>query len=294
MSKSQFKQCILLTMLIVSSLLATPVHAQSSVWKVSKNNEHIYIGGTVHILPLSEFPLPNEFLLAYQQSDAIVLEAKLPEPTDLNFQAMMLEKMSYQQGKKLSDVLSKQTYAQLANYLSGLGANLAVLNTFKPGFIVSMMTMMEAKKSQVSGEGVDAYFNQLALKDNKRIDYLESADFQLNMLASMGVGHEDKFINSNLRQMKSFKSMFNKLLSAWRVGDVTALETVVISPMQDDKKSFKRLISDRNKNWITHIEKMFTDHDREFVLVGVGHLIGRENVLSLLKAKGYQVTQLKV
>jgi hypothetical protein len=37
---------------------------------------------------------------------------------------------------------------------------------------------------------------------------------------------------------------------------------------------------------------MFGDNDREFVLVGAGHLVGDDSVIALLKAKGYKVEQM--
>ena len=37
---------------------------------------------------------------------------------------------------------------------------------------------------------------------------------------------------------------------------------------------------------------MFGDDDLEFVLVGAGHLVGEDNVLTLLQEKGYRVIQL--
>jgi uncharacterized protein YbaP (TraB family) len=62
--------------------------------------------------------------------------------------------------------------------------------------------------------------------------------------------------------------------------------------MKEDPKTLKALLTDRNQNWIKDIDKMFTDNDREFVLVGVAHLVGRNSVLDLLKTKGYSVEQL--
>ncbi len=292
MKNNLLKKSSIAATLLASFICATTAFAQTSVWKVSKGNDHIYLAGTVHILPVSELPLPTEFTDAYKNSDAIVLETKLPDPADSNFQIKMIQKLSYQNGKKLSDVLSKRTYGQLSDYISGFGADIKTFNGFKPGFIITMMAMMEAQRSSISGDGVDAYFNQLAVKDNKDIEYLETADFQLDMLANMGVGDEDKFVKSNLIQMKGFKQMFTELIAAWRKGNVKQLEKVVIAPMMEDRKIFKAVITDRNQNWIPHIEKMFTDNDREFVLVGVGHLIGSKSVISLLRGKGYTVTKM--
>ncbi|QBG36014.1 TraB/GumN family protein [Litorilituus sediminis] len=290
--KAHFLKTIALTTTLLASAISAVAFAESSVWKVSKGSDHIYIGGTVHILPVSEFPLPTEFTDAYEASDAIVLEAKLPEPTDITFQTKMMQKMSYTNGQTLATVLSKSTYKQLSDYIATFGADINTLNGFKPGFIVTMMAMMEAQRAQIAGDGVDAYFNQLAVKQGKDIAYLESADFQLDMLASMGQGDEDSFVKMNLAQMKDFKTMFDDMLAAWRKGDTAKLEEVVIKPMQEDPKTFKTMIVDRNKNWIPLIEAMFSDNDREFVLVGVGHLIGEDNVISLLKKQGYSVSKL--
>ena len=286
------KKLTLVAALLASSLISQQVAAESSVWKVSKGNDHVYIGGTVHILPVSEFPLPKEFITAYKNTDTIVLETKLPDPNDQAFQEKMMAQVSYQNGKKLADVLSKETYQALKEYVAEFGMDIKSLDGFKPGFIMMMMAMREAQRAQISGDGVDAYFNQLAKKDNKVPEYLESVEFQLQMLADMGKDDENNFVKLSLSQMEEFKSMFNKLLPAWRAGDAEQLVELVIKPMQEDPKSLKALMTDRNKNWIPHIEKMFTDNDKEFILVGVGHLIGEESVLALLKAKGYQVAKI--
>jgi len=286
------KKLAIAATLITASIFSQQAIAESSVWKVSKGNDHVYIGGTVHILPVSEFPLPQEFITAYKNTDTIVLETKLPDPNDQAFQAKMMAQVSYKDGKKLTDVLSKETYQALTEYIAGFGGDINRLAGFKPGFVVTMMAMMEAQRAQIAGDGVDTYFSQLAVKDKKIPEYLESVEFQIEMLANMGKDDAESFVKLSLSQMGEFKSMFNKLLPAWRAGDAKQMAELVIKPMQEDPKSLKALMTDRNKNWIPHIEKMFNDDDKEFVLVGVGHLVGEESVLTLLKAKGYQVAKI--
>lgn len=293
MKKSIITNILTIITLCTGLIFANAASAQSSVWKVSKNNDVVYLGGTIHILPVSEFPLPIEFTDVYGITDSIVLETKLPEPTDTHFQVQMMKKMSYENGKKLTNVLSKSTYQQLKEYIAGHGANLKDLSGFKPGFIAAMMAMMEAQRSNIAGEGVDVYFNKLALQDHKSITYLETTAFQLDMLSNMGLGDEDNFIKNNLNQMKDFKVMFNQLVGAWRVGDDKKLAEFFIDAMKEDPKTFKQLITERNKSWIPQIEKMFGDNDKEFVLIGAGHLVGDKSVLALLRAKGFRVEQVK-
>lgn len=296
MTKSIYKQLFIAASLLAVSFVSLTAHAQSSVWKVSKGNDHIFIGGTVHILPPSEFPLPKEFEQAYKESDSIVLEAKLPDASDAEFQMSMMQQMTYGNGKTISSFLTPKTQQQLNDYVSSLGVNLAMFEHFKPGFLVTMLALLEAQKAQLSGEGVDIFYSKQANKDNKNIAYLESAEFQMNMIADMGIGDEEHFIKSNIEQMKDFKAMFTGLLKAWREGDDKQLHKLAIIPMKEDPKTFKKLLTDRNRTWISHIERMFADNgkstDKEFVLVGVAHLAGDKSVLTLLKNKGYRVEKL--
>jgi len=293
MKCNTLKKIATVTSFISACLFCSVASADSSVWKVSKGDDHVYLGGTIHILPISEFPLPEEFTTAYKNSDAVILETKLPDPADTSFQAKMMEKVAYTNQQKLSTKLSSETFKALENYLAPFGINLKELDGFKPGLIVSMMAMMEAQRSGIAGEGVDAYYNQLAAKESKPLEYLESMDFQLDLLANMGAGDEEALIKSTLEQMDEFNEIFKKLIPAWRAGDEALLAELVIKSMkEDDPSSFKTMMTDRNHNWIPHIEKMFNDNDKEFILVGVGHLVGEESVIDLLKQKGYQIDKL--
>ncbi len=289
---NSIKKNVALISISLASLMSFQVWADTSVWKVTKGNDHIHIGGTVHILPPSEFPLPAEFEQAYKQSDAIVLETKLPDPSDSAFQMKVMQTMAYSNGKTIAEFLSAKTKAQLSDYVASLGADFAMFASFKPGFLVTMLTMLEAQKAQLSGEGVDIFYSKKASTDNKKIEYFETADFQMNMIAQMGVGNEERFIKLNLEQMQDFKGVFLGLLKAWRAGDTEQLNKLAIEPMKEDPETVKLMLTDRNKNWIKDIDKMFTDNDKEFVLVGVAHLVGDNNVLALLKNKGYQIEKL--
>jgi len=277
------------TMLVTLSTFAS---SNSSVWKVSKGNDHVFIGGTVHILPEEEFPLPDEFMNAYKNTDEVILEAQLPDPSDMAAQQAMITQMSYSEGKSLQNVLMPDTYKLLAKYFEVMGLDVAQFNGFKPGFIVSLMAIIELQKAEISGEGVDAFFETLATKDAKKIDYLETAEMQFTMLSELGEGYEDEFIKGSIELNSSFTDFFQNTLDAWRSGDAKSLETLInTATLEADEKSYDALFSQRNKNWVPKIEALFNDNDKEFVLVGAGHLFGKDGLIKLLKSKGYTVVQ---
>jgi uncharacterized protein YbaP (TraB family) len=49
-------------------------YGQTSVWKISNGNNVLYIGGTIHVLRESDYPLPEAFETAFENSTIIVFE----------------------------------------------------------------------------------------------------------------------------------------------------------------------------------------------------------------------------
>jgi hypothetical protein len=278
--------------LVLVALSSTAVLAETSIWKVSKGNDYLYIGGTVHLLPESAFPLPAEFYQAYAATDTLVLEAKIPEPTDTEMQTALIKAMAYTDGRSLSKVLSPEVYQQVADYFAPYGVQLQQLDGYKPGLIILQMLSMEMMKAQMAGEGVDSYFNKKAKADGKTLAYLESVESQINLLANMGDGYEDAFIKMNLEQFDDFKAYFTAIIAAWRAGDMAALDSLAVKPARElDPVLYQALFVQRNKAWLPQIKQMFGNNSKELVLVGGGHLAGADSVLALLEHAGYTVEQ---
>lgn len=282
----------LATLVLASAALSTAVLAETSVWKVSKGSDYLYVAGTVHLLPESAFPLPVEFSNAYKDSDTLVLETKIPEPTDTKFQAAMLKAMTYDDGRSLSKVLSPGVHKQLSDYFAPYGVQLQQLDSYKPGFIMIQMLALEMMKAQMNGEGVDSYFDKQAKADGKPQLYLESVESQINLLANMGEGYEDSFVKMNLDQFGDFKQYFSAMIAAWRSGDMVKLNALAVEPArQMDPKLYQALFVQRNQNWLPQIEQLFGNNSTELVLIGGGHLAGEHSVLALLQQAGYKLDQ---
>lgn len=280
--------------LLAGTFSSTSALADTSVWKISKGNDYVYVGGTVHLLPESAFPLPAEFEQAYAATDTLVLEAKMPEPTDTAAQTALLQAMAYSDGRSLSQVLSPAVYQQVADYFAPFGIQLQQLDGYKPGFIMLQMLALEMMKAQLSGEGVDSYFDKKAKTDGKTLAYLETMESQINLLANMGDGYEDAFMKMNLDQFGDFKAYFAAMVAAWRAGDMVELDKLAVQPARElDPILYQALFVQRNNAWLPQIEQMFGNNSKELVLVGGGHLAGEHSVLALLQQAGYQVQQVQ-
>lgn len=270
------------------------VLADTAVWKVSKGDDFVYVGGTVHLLPESAFPLPPEFEQAYANTDSLVLEAQMPAADDTAAQTALIQAMAYTDGRSLSKVLSPEVYQLVSDYFAPYGVQLQQLDGYKPGFVMLQMLALEMMKAQMAGEGVDSYFDKKAKADGKTLAYLETLDSQIQLLANMGDGYEDAFLKMNLAQFNDFKAYFDKMIQAWRVGDMQQLDALVVQPAQQmDPVLYQSLFVKRNQAWLPQLEAMFGNDSKELVLVGAGHLAGEHSVLALLQQAGYQVQQVQ-
>lgn len=74
--KKGFLACFTALLLQVS---VTSVSADSPVWKVAKGDNHLFIGGTVHVLSSADYSLPEAFGKAYGASSIIVFEADIQD-----------------------------------------------------------------------------------------------------------------------------------------------------------------------------------------------------------------------
>lgn len=277
-------------------LFATSVQAesQSSVFKVCAKHDCFYLAGTVHILPHQAYPLPSVFEQAYQASSVLLFEAEIPADDDVQAQQAMLSTMRYQDGSTLSSRLSPAVRQQLILALRRYDLPLAPFEQYHAGFIATQLTLLEAKRVGLDDIGVDSYFEKKAKVDHKPRRYLETLDFQLQLIKNLGDGREAEFIEAALVELAQTEASLKEIIQAWRRGSLDDIEQAVLIPTQSqDPTSYELLFVKRNQQWLPKLQQLFGNQDTELVLVGAGHLAGLQGLVHLLKAKGYQVTQLE-
>ncbi len=277
------------------ALLSLPLAslANSPVWKVSKAGESIFLGGTVHVLSQNDYPLPKAFETAYEQASILVLEMDMSKAQGLEFQQAMLKKMTFQDKRTYADVLKPETVTSLNSYMNERGIPVANLQKFKPALLSITLTMIELNRLGLGGTGVDAFYSQRGLNDNKSFLFLELPEEQIDYLANMGKGYEDELINYTLKDMATLPTVMQEMKDAWRIGDNSQLYEVGGKEWQEKfPTSYQQLIVARNNNWLPHLESYFNTPEVELVLVGAMHLVGKNGVIEQLQSRGYTVTQL--
>lgn len=267
--------------------------AASPVWKVSKGDARFYIGGTVHVLSKSDYPLPAGFDVAYKQAAQLVFETDMQKMAAPETRQLMLQQVVYTDGRNLKQVLKQQTFQELEAFLADKKVAVAGVVGLKPGMLAVTLTMLELQRLGMGEAGVDSFYQARALNDHKRLGQLEAVEEQIGFLASLGEGYENELIGYTLRDIKGLPRIMPLIKAAWRQGDLQKLEELALVPLkQEFPPIYQTLIVKRNKAWLPRIEAMLKNADVEFVLVGALHLVGEDGLLAQLAARGYQIQKL--
>jgi len=273
---------------------APPSLAKAPVWKVSKGEDFLYLGGTVHVLSKRDYPLPTAFEIAYKNADDIVLETDTAALAAPEVQSQILDTISYQDHRGLSSVLDRDIYNQLDMLLKSKGIPIAVFDRFTPAGAMMTLTQFELQRlGLIDSDGVDSHFMQRATEDDKESLFLESFEEQLGFIRSMNQLDPNLVIKSGIEDINSLESVWSELIGAWRSGDLEQLEKIGVTDMKRDFPSlYQTILVSRNNAWFKEIETMMLSKDKEFILVGALHMAGDDGLIRQLKEAGYTVSQL--
>ena len=67
------------------------------------------------------------------------------------------------------------------------------------------------------------------------------------------------------------------------------LDKIMNTGMEDFPPLNQRLLHDRHTKWAPQIERMLADGRTHVVVVGSAHLVGKDSVVAMLRAKGIKV-----
>ena len=160
--------------LLCCILFQVSAYAQSPVWKVSTGENHLFVGGTIHVLSQADYPLPGAFDAAYKKSTILVLEADMSKIMAPETRQVLIKIGTYQGEKQITHFLQPHTLQELNAYLDKNGIPFENMAKFKPGLLSAALLSVELKKLGQSGTGVDAFYNQAALRDGRTIIFLET------------------------------------------------------------------------------------------------------------------------
>lgn len=283
-----------LAALLAFCTLAGSLPAQSSVWEIRRGSSRLFLGGTCHVLRESDLPLPPEFDQAFAASRTLYFETDVARIQSPETQQTILAEGLFADGRTLASVLTPAAWQAAQAYCQKAGLPVETIQITKPWLFTIMIATLEVQKLGVSLEGVDLRLFRRAAAAQKQTGELESFETHLAFLTQLGAGHESEMVLNSIEEVNELPAMLNGILAAWKTGDLAKIEQLMLRDMRAKYPAiYQELIVKRNHAWLPKIESMLASPEIEFVLVGAGHMAGKDGLLARLRAKGCTVTQLK-
>lgn len=271
------------------SLAAEP--QRHSLWSLQGKTNTVYLLGSVHFLAPTE-TLPAAMQAAYKDAETLMMEIDMDDLDPLEVQSVALELGMLPEGRTLEMEIGADTYAQVAAKAKEMGIEPKMLERFRPWFAALTLVQLHLIKMGLDpNAGVEQRLTALAGKDGKPILGLESLREQLGILAGLAPEQQREFLVYSVEDSERAAKEIDRMLKAWRSGDVEALDELLTEGMEKYPKVYRPLTVDRNRRWIASIEPLLQHEDDYLIVVGALHLVGDDSVVELLERKGHRVKQ---
>jgi len=265
---------------------------KSCLWRVATPSNKIFLLGSLHLLKADDYPLSASISKAYAESQLLVFETDLKALMMPEMQIKYQQLSIYPQGEDLLQNLDSPTKRLLEKRLSALGLPLEIYSRYKPWAVAQDLAMKELQRMGFNLiYGVDFHFFNKATADGKETDFLESPEFQIDLIGNMVARDQNDFLNQTLKELEVVNELAGDLVESWKHGDADKLHELLHKSFKDYPDLHDRLLIQRNKRWIKKIEGAIRKNKNVLFVVGAGHLVGPDSVVDLLKKRGYKVKQ---
>lgn len=254
----------------------------------------VYMLGSIHLLTADAYPLAAPVEAAYADAERVYFEVNLDSLTarasELVPRALMRD------GRTLRDVIPADLYARVEQAVqpyAAQGLSMGALDRLEPWMVAILFTQLEWSKAGMQPQhGIDMHFEGRAQQDGKPLGSLESVDFQLGLMDGFTGEEQVEFLRQTLEDLPRTGETMGGLVSAWRAGDVAAIDSLMNGSMGRYPTVYARMLTDRNTAWVPQIEQLLRGTDDVLVVVGAAHLVGDDSVVAMLRRRGYTVEQL--
>lgn len=273
------------------------------LWKVSGNglNQPSYIIGTHHLAPFSIMDSITGLQKALSETQQVYGELKMSEMQIPATIEKMQKTMMIANDTTLTSLLSPEDFETANKFCKeNLMLDLNMAPKLKPAFLLNNVVVMAYVKHIGKfnpQEQLDTFFQSQATQNGKKVDGLETAEFQFNLLFNgSSLQRQAQLLMCTLNNIDTEVENLKKLTNAYMKQDLSTMLQISeerkgnqcdSSPSEEDA-----MIYNRNKSWAEKLPAIMKAAPT-FVAVGALHLPGEKGLLNLLKKQGYKVEPVK-
>jgi uncharacterized protein YbaP (TraB family) len=264
--------------------------AQPPVWVVHDADSTIVLFGSIHVLPQGLDWRPPALNDAIAKADDLWFEVPFDDAAQLGAQRAVLAGGMLPEGQRLSDLLSPKGRKRLQAAVASLGLSTDQLDRLRPW--LAEVTVSIAIYQKAGAEGADGVERQLfasAPASAKRMAF-ETPEQQIGFFANAPLKDQVASLEETLKEADDAEGQYRQLLDAWMKADVRALDREAVQPLRRaSPRLYATLVTARNAAWTQQILQRLHGSGHTVIVVGVGHLVGKDGVPNRLRALGVQV-----
>ncbi len=294
---------IIALLLVIAPVTSRESTANPALWKIDGPNGDIYLFGSIHILPKGTAWRRPELEAALQQAQRLVFELDLDEAKNPAASIALVSKYGFlPPDKSLFRMIAPEYRAQLVEAAKTFGLPEATMDRMRPWLAAITLTSLNiVKQTTKKGDplnpnaameelaGVDVQLWEWSKTANKQRGALETSEEQIRVFADLSHDQQVQLLVTTLKEISEPPELLNQLISAWKTGDSKKLDELMNGNASAFPALQKALFYDRHVKWLPQIEKMMADGQTHVIVVGAGHLVGKDSVVAMLRAKGIKV-----
>lgn len=273
------------------------------LWKVTGNglDAPSYIMGTHHLAPFSIMDSIAGLRQAMRETQQVYGELKMSELESPATMQLMQKSMMIDSDTTLTTLFSPEDYATVNKFCKeNMMMDLSMAPKLKPAYLLNNVVVIAYVKHVGKfnpQEQLDTFFQSQASKNGKKVDGLESPEFQFNLLFNgASLQRQAQLLMCTLHNIDSEVENIKKLTDAYMRQDLRTMLEISeqrkgnqCDPLPGEEDA---MIFNRNKAWAEKLPAILKAAPT-FVAVGALHLPGEKGLLNLLKKQGYTVEPVK-
>ena len=263
-------------------------------WRLDKAvGGHLFLLGSLHFGDERLYPLPGVIEDAYREAAEIVFETDLRQTMQPGFAELMRVRAELTPPTTLAEVIPAAMIESFRAVARELGVEPLYLERFRAWYCANQLMSLALRLAGVdSRRGIDQVFCARAVSDGKPIETLETPSFQVELFAGLAEPQAAALLTESLVEVSQVREFVERMLTAYVHGDLQALGDLVAASFDGAPELRRRFLTDRNATWMPALEALARRDGSQFIVVGTGHLLGDDGVITRLRLAGHRVTRL--
>lgn len=276
-----------LAALAATLTFACGANAAPAIWKVSDGNSSVWLFGSIHMLPDGMEWRTEIFDNLLDEADRIYFETDLGTAAQTRILALTMERGFARDGVLLNHRIDAKLMSKVRSAADTYAVPVPTLLAMQPWMAASTISVAALTAAGYDPtKGVETTLvNEIPVE---RQGFLETAEQQIEAIAGGSEADQIQMLVATLAETDGLAAMVDTMVAGWLEGTPDVVADIFLADLGAYGEAFvDRLITRRNENWVEQIVTMLETDEEAFLVVGAGHLVGPDSVVTLLENKGF-------